>query len=175
MRKLKVHVRINELHTQPLDVPPWEVPLLAVIHGENEIEVQGEMFDDQPVPSAEDEYERLHRRYGAHSETPEQPYVVAVYGAHGAGIRALANEIRASQGTDDAAETTPTDPAGDAETVMQTLEQRNRDDAVALVRRLDQLETLRVVADEERGDHRSTVRQAAFDRIAQLERPQAAG
>lgn len=109
MKAEVVHVRLSELHTQQLVVPPWEVPVLQAVHGDADVQVVGSVTLDRELPEPTAEYERLERRYGRDSKS-EQAYVAMVYGQFGAGI---ANLERAML---DAHERAPSASAGRAET-----------------------------------------------------------
>ena len=88
-----VNVKLSELHTQQLVVAPWEVPVLQAAHGDNDVSVVGEKDVKREPPDAADEFERLRNRYRAPAGENAIPYVVQVYGSHGAGVNALADAI----------------------------------------------------------------------------------
>lgn len=88
-----VNVVLSELHTQQLIVAPWEVPVLQAVHGSNDVTVVGEKDVKREPPDPADEFERLRNRYRAPSGENAIPYVVQVYGSHGAGVNALAEAI----------------------------------------------------------------------------------
>jgi len=101
-------IQINELHTQRVEVPAWEVPVLEAVHGAS-VSVTSERLFDRPAPGAEDEFRRLANRYReATNEDGSKgiPYVASVYGQFGVGTANLGRAIaaateEASQGTDD--------------------------------------------------------------------------
>lgn len=92
MQFIKVHVTRNELVSQTVAVRAWEVPLLELIHGQEKVEITGEV--DSPHPWPEDpasEYARLELAYKA---TPDEKgetmnVVATVYGAGSMGQRKL--------------------------------------------------------------------------------------
>lgn len=91
----KLRIRISELHTQPVAVPVWEVPILQAIHGESvAVGDNIEVVRDEPV-DPRDEFTRLANKY-REPEPGQPPYVAAVYGAFGPGVNALQREITAA-------------------------------------------------------------------------------
>ena len=86
-------VRISETHTQRVEIPRWEVPVLQAIHG-NDAAVTGQKIIKRPIPDPADEFTRLAARYGP--KNAETPAVAQVYGNFGPGTIALRNEIRDS-------------------------------------------------------------------------------
>ena len=96
-------IRISEVHTQQVEVPRWEIPVLQVIHG-NDVKVVGQKIVKRAIPEPADEFSRLASRYGPKNE--DTPAVAAVYGNFGPGTQALRREIRDSLTSADA---TPSD------------------------------------------------------------------
>jgi hypothetical protein len=84
-------VRVSELHTKQLTCPPWEVPVLQAIHGEN-VQVIGQQEVDRDPPDPDDEYKRLCNRYSSNKEESNS-IVAQVYGTYDSGIKALAKAI----------------------------------------------------------------------------------
>jgi hypothetical protein len=97
----KLKIRLSELHTQPVAVPVWEVPLLQAIHGESvSVGENIEVTRDEPV-DPRDEFTRLANKY-REPEPGQPPYVAAVYGAFGPGVNALDRAIQAAFVREDA-------------------------------------------------------------------------
>jgi hypothetical protein len=92
LQKQVVHIRMSELASQQLTVGTWEVPILAVVHGGN-LSVVDAVEVDEDAPDAQQEYERLERRYGVDREEGGLPYVAQVYGQHMAGVQQLQRAI----------------------------------------------------------------------------------
>lgn len=92
-------IKISSTHTQRVEVPRWEVPVLQVIHG-NAVEIVGQVVIDRAVPDPAAEFQRLAARYGPKNE--KVPAVAAIYGNFGPGTTALRTEIRNSLTTADA-------------------------------------------------------------------------
>lgn len=86
-------VRISETHTQRVEVPRWEIPILKVIH-EGNVKVIGQTIVSRPIPDPAAEFQRLAARYGPKNE--DVPAVAAVYGNFGPGTKALREAIRDS-------------------------------------------------------------------------------
>ena len=103
MRYAVVDIRLSELHTKQVSVPPWEVPILKIVHGDG-VEVVDEIDVDREPPEAQDEYRRLAARYSPNKEEANSAVALA-YGTYEAGFSALEKEI----GKSDAAH-----PAGNA-------------------------------------------------------------
>lgn len=96
MQYAKVRVRVNELQTQELTVPPWEFMVLQAIHSDNaqmlEV-VQGEKRD----VTAEMEYDRLELKYKAgFDDDDKRPWVARVFGQYGEGISKLQSVMDAA-------------------------------------------------------------------------------
>lgn len=89
----QVDIRLSEVHTQRVEVPRWEVPVLQVIHGNNVV-VVGQTIVKRAIPDPADEFQRLASRYGPRNE--DVPAVAAIYGNFGPGTAALRKEIRDS-------------------------------------------------------------------------------
>lgn len=87
-----VTIRLSELHTQRLEMPPWEIPVAAAVHGDADVQVVDQVDVDRHPPDALEEFGRLERRYGVDPKS-EIPYVAQVYGQHQPGISRLAQAI----------------------------------------------------------------------------------
>jgi hypothetical protein len=89
----KVRVRLSELHTKTRAFPPWEIPVLQAVHGDDAVKVVGNVDIDSELPDPALEYERLAERY----PNPTGPtYVAQVYGSQGPGIARLAEAMERS-------------------------------------------------------------------------------
>lgn len=89
MRYVELRVERNEHLMIARAVPPWEVPVLQLIHGEEKVVVTGEIWvDDRELPDAGAELDRMSTRYGIHAPT-ETAFAVMVYGQAPKGIETL--------------------------------------------------------------------------------------
>lgn len=88
----RVSVERSEHTKQIVTVPPWEVPILEMVHGPEYVKVVGKRTARRPRPDAADEFQRLVSRYRT-SEENGQPIVAFVYGAGTIGVQKLAEEI----------------------------------------------------------------------------------
>ena len=88
----QVQIARSETTTANLTVPPWEVAVLAAVHGGDITSVVGERPVQKELPDATAEYERLANRYGK-DEDNGQEYVAMVYGVGARGVQALRAEI----------------------------------------------------------------------------------
>lgn len=88
----RVQVEISEVTKHVVDVTPWEVPILAAIHGDERVTVIGETPVWKPFPPPEAEFDRLALKYKADNDSGVE-YVAAVYGVGQRGIQTLAAEI----------------------------------------------------------------------------------
>jgi hypothetical protein len=87
VRLVQVRVTQSEVQSSQLEVGAWEVDVLRVIHGPQNVEVVGESSCKRDYPDPAAELDRLHRRYGARNDeggTPVNSGVSAVYGVNGA-------------------------------------------------------------------------------------------
>lgn len=134
-------IRISEVHSQRVEVPRWEIPVLQVIHG-NDIVVVGQKIVERAIPEPSAEFQRLADRYGPKNE--DTPAVAAVYGNYGPGTQALRREIRDSLTSADATPSgykSPDERKVEAEkaatdsgqTIAQEAKAREDADAAALV------------------------------------------
>lgn len=107
MRYVKVKVK-RDVHTvYNRAVPEWEVPVLAFIFEEGNIENLGEFEPvDRDFPEPGMEFDRLTRAYGADPQSGV-PFVASVYGQAQAGIRALKQAMDAAR-LEEEAESKPT-------------------------------------------------------------------
>lgn len=94
IRYIKAKVVRSEMHTIIRDFPEWEIPILEAMH--QSVEKLGEIVVNRDAPNADEEYDRLERRY-SRSENEDGSrgiaYVATIYGQHGAGRIALRREI----------------------------------------------------------------------------------
>lgn len=108
----QVQIARSETTTANLTVPPWEVAVLAAVHGGDITSVVGERPVQKELPDATAEYERLANRYGK-DEDNGQEYVAMVYGVGARGVQALRAEIakaaRSAPAVDKPEPTVPTE------------------------------------------------------------------
>lgn len=92
----------NTVHNRA--VPQWEIPILEFIFEDGNVTPTG-VFEEVAgeYPEANVEFNRLTQRYGADPQNGT-PYVAAVYGNAGVGIRALRKAIADAQVDDSEAE-----------------------------------------------------------------------
>jgi hypothetical protein len=95
-----VKVRMSEVTTRQVAVPPWEVPILQAIHGDS-VEVVDETVVDRELPDARDEYKRLADRYSRQKDE-NQSAVAQVYGLFEQGISKLEKAISEAETDEDA-------------------------------------------------------------------------
>lgn len=100
-----VQVRINKSETThvTIDVAPWELPVLAAVHGEDRVIPTGVTIPvRRPKPEPAAEFDRMSIKYKQNRETGVD-YVASVYGNGALGVRRLAEEMvrGASEGTDE--------------------------------------------------------------------------
>ena len=88
----RVQLNRSETSTITLDVPPWEVAVLAAVNGEDRVVFIGETPVRRALPEASAEYDRLLAKY-KHSTDNGQDYVASVYGVGMRGVEALRKEI----------------------------------------------------------------------------------
>lgn len=86
-------IRMSEVQTQRVVCPRWETPVLQALH-ESGVYVLEQTVLEREIPNPGSEFTRLAARYGPKNE--DVPYVAAVYGRFGPGVKALRNEIRDS-------------------------------------------------------------------------------
>ena len=89
----RVQLNRSETTTFALDVPPWEVPVLAAANGEDRVVIIGETPVRKMLPEPSAEYDRLATKY-KDDKNSGQDYVAAVYGVGQRGVDALAKEIK---------------------------------------------------------------------------------
>lgn len=90
-----VQVQINKSETTiaTISVPPWELPVLAAVHGDDRIVPTGVTVPvSRPKPDAAAEFDRLTIKYKQNRETGVD-YVASVYGTGSLGVRRLADEM----------------------------------------------------------------------------------
>lgn len=88
----RVQLNRSETTTMALDVPPWEVPVLAAVNGEDRVQIIGETPVNRMLPDPAAEYDRLVAKY-KHGGDSETPHVASVYGVGQRGVEQLAKEI----------------------------------------------------------------------------------
>lgn len=88
----RIQLNRSETTTMTLDVPPWEVPIVAAVNGEDRVIPIGETPVRRELPNAAVEYDRLAAKYKIDTETGQE-YVASVYGVGQRGVEALAREI----------------------------------------------------------------------------------
>jgi hypothetical protein len=64
IRHIRLEIRKDEHTTLPVSVPEWELPILEVVHGPDNVKHVGEKLVDRQPPEAHDEFVRLTNRYG---------------------------------------------------------------------------------------------------------------
>jgi hypothetical protein len=82
----RVEIRKDEHTTLPTAVPAWELPILQVVHGPDNVKVVGEKLIDRQPPEAHDEFVRLTNRYGRSEQedgTKGPPFTHIVWGQLG--------------------------------------------------------------------------------------------
>lgn len=94
MRYTICDVRVSELLTKQVSIPPWEVAVLQAIHGDN-VKVVGEEEIDRDPPSPQDEYQRLVNKYRGNKEDA-QSVAALVYGPFDAGVSKIMEGMRES-------------------------------------------------------------------------------
>ena len=87
-----VQIARSETTTAVVVVPPWEVAVLAAVHGGDITSVVGVTPVRRELPEAAAEYERLANKYGKDEENGQE-YVAMVYGVGARGVTALQAEI----------------------------------------------------------------------------------
>lgn len=88
----RVQLNRSETTTLTLDVPPWEVAVLAAVNGEDRVVPIGETPVNRALPNPAAEYDRLVSKYKIDTSTGQE-FVAQVYGVGQRGISALAKEI----------------------------------------------------------------------------------
>ena len=88
----QVQIARSETTTALVVVPPWEVAVLAAVHGGDITSVVGATPVRRELPEATAEYERLANKYGKDEENGQE-YVAMVYGVGARGVAALKAEI----------------------------------------------------------------------------------
>lgn len=102
LRLLLVMLKRNEHQTTPTEIPPHELPVLAYVHGEENVSVVGEhILDDRELSDPSSEFARLTQKYGRDKANESMDArVAAVYGNAGFGLRALAQAMQHGQRED---------------------------------------------------------------------------
>src|SRR6266404_431768 len=100
--RVKIKRDTNTVHNRA--VPPWEIPVLEFLFEDGNVEPTGVFEHVTDVyPEANVEFNRLTQCFGADPQSGT-PYVAAVYGNAGTGIRALRKAIAEAQTEDEAEE-----------------------------------------------------------------------
>lgn len=99
----------NTVHNRA--VPSWEIPVLEFLFEDGNVTPTG-VFEQVAIeyPEANTEFHRLTQCYGADPQSGT-PYVAAVYGNAGAGIRALRKAIEEAKTEDEAVSVAKSTPA----------------------------------------------------------------
>ena len=108
-----VTVNRSEVSVITVAVPPWEVPVLMAVNGEDRCIIGGTIQTRRDTPDAQSEYDRLDLKYGIDMNSG-QSFVGLVYGVGQLGVGRLADEIKKAE---IATKLTEAGMAGDAEVV----------------------------------------------------------
>jgi len=86
IRHIRVEVRKDEHTTLPISVAEWELPILEVVHGPDNVKQIGDKLVDRQPSEVRDEFDRLTNRYGR-SENEDgakgPPFTHIVFGQMG--------------------------------------------------------------------------------------------
>lgn len=96
MRLIIVKVKTNKLTEQQVIVPPWEGLILEEVHGGANIKVVGTDFHDREYPDANEEFDRLERKYRGPADT-EETYAGQIFGHGRRGVENLDRLIHEAQ------------------------------------------------------------------------------
>jgi len=129
-----VKVRLSEVSTRQVAVPPWEVPILQAVYG-GSVEIIDEEIVDRVAPTADDEYKRLVNRYSPGKEGGAS-VVAQVYGLFEAGIDKLDKEIGKAE-TDEDADHAKASKAGKDDR-LKALKEKQKADAEAFKAKQDE-------------------------------------
>jgi hypothetical protein len=97
LKHVTVDIRRNENTTIRGSYPAWEVPILQVVHGADNVQIIQDKLVNRTPPEAKDEFDRLDQRYRRsrdESGAQSTPYVHMVYGE--LGVAKLAAAIAAA-------------------------------------------------------------------------------
>lgn len=97
LKHVTVDIRRNENTTIRGSYPAWEIPILQVVHGIDNIAIIQDKLVNRDAPDAHDEFKRLDDRYRRsrdESGAQSTPYVHMVYGE--LGVQKLAAAIAAA-------------------------------------------------------------------------------
>lgn len=90
---VRVQVERSETLSFPVEVAPWEVPVVMAVNGDDRCSVVGEIPVRRELPDAQSEYDRLALKYKMDTESG-QAFVAMVYGVGAQGVRALKQAIK---------------------------------------------------------------------------------
>lgn len=164
MRRVLARVTLSELASQVNAYPPWELPILELVHG-GQVRIVGYARDDAPVPLPENEYLRLERRYGEVKGTG-QSRVSQAYGEGQLGIQRLADAMR-----EDLAEQAELDALPEDERELRRLEQERE----RVERDIASLERRRRADGSGPAAYRAPLGRARVEEIRRLEEAQRRG
>jgi hypothetical protein len=91
---VEVQIRKSETTVATISVPPWELPVLAAVHGGDRLIPTGRLIPvNRAKPDPQGEYDRLEIKYRSNRDKGGSAYVAEVYGAGEIGTRRLAEEM----------------------------------------------------------------------------------
>jgi hypothetical protein len=99
VRRIQVIIVRSERESAALSVGAWEIDILRLVHGAQNVAVGEAITDKSEYPDASTEFDRLCRRYGEDRENGGAPYAAQVFGAMGA--NRLADLIEREQGIEE--------------------------------------------------------------------------
>jgi hypothetical protein len=88
----RVELNRSETTSITVDIPPWEVAVMAAVNGDDRVKVIGETPVRRELPDPAYEYDRLATKYKNDNESGTA-FVTLVYGPGARGVNALAQEI----------------------------------------------------------------------------------
>lgn len=80
MRFTKVEVTRSPMSKIVTDVLPWEIKILQLVHGNDNIVVLGTVVADSADIEPNTEYERLVRKYAKNADAGGVPFAALAYG-----------------------------------------------------------------------------------------------
>jgi hypothetical protein len=86
IRHVFVDIRRNEGATIRNSFPAWEIPILKVVHGDDNVTIVSDKLVNREPPEAHDEFTRLNDRYKrskGEDGSPGTPFTHMVYGELG--------------------------------------------------------------------------------------------
>lgn len=87
----KIEINRSETTVTTVEVPPWEVPVLVQVNGDDRCKPVGILPVDRELPEPEGEFHRLATKYG--TDENGQDHVATIYGVGVRGVQKLAEEI----------------------------------------------------------------------------------